>query len=94
MRLPGDRGPSAPPDRLRLVPPAPGGGAQRTRVTDGAVVIEEKVSRAGSTSAWVVRGDGRRVSVQLPRGTDTPDGIAEVAQAVTDAPVRRKSHNR
>jgi hypothetical protein len=45
-------------------------------------VIEEKVSPAGSVSCWVVTASGRRCHVQLPKGTDTPANIAELAELV------------
>lgn len=76
-----------------MVPPGPGGSAQRTPLGNGYVVIENRVSGAGALSSWVVRPDGRRVTVQLPRGTSTPDNVAAVAQAVTDLPVRVRSGN-
>lgn len=51
-------------------------------------MIGTRVSPRGQVAHWVVRPDGRRVTVATPRGTDTPENIAACAMAVLDAPRR------
>ena len=56
-------------------------------------MIEERLLPSGAVSQWVVRPDGRRVTVQLPRWNQDPAEVAAVAQAVTDTPRKPRSWN-
>jgi hypothetical protein len=57
----------------------------------GFVVTETKVSPKGNVTLVVVVPDGRKVTVHLPKGTDTPEGIAAMAMARLTAPDKRKA---
>lgn len=55
----------------------------------GFTVVETRVSPHDNVSVTVVIPDGRKVTVHLRKGQDTPDEIASLALARANGPTPR-----